>query len=136
MQNKKLPFLALILLAGCSSGGGAANTDTEAAAPAQQPAQALTNGSWRLSPGERVRVSLSAGVIYRAEVDGNGATLDLRPRLSGVQLPQIQELVGGTGVTGTRVYTIKPYADAEYEITTRGGDMSQPADVRLFRTSQ
>lgn len=131
MRNKTLPVLALVLLAGCSSGGGAANTEA-----ASTPAQPLTNANYRLSPGERVRVFLSAGVIYRAEVDGNGATLDLRPRLSGVQLPQIQELVGGTGVTGARVYTVKPYADAEYEITVRGGDMSQPADVRLFRTSQ
>lgn len=82
--------------------------------------------------GEPVRVFLAKDVTYRAEVQGTGIQLQLRTMLSSQQQPLIEPLLNGPSASGSTLYSIKPRVDAEYSITTIGGDATQPVRIHLY----
>lgn len=84
--------------------------------------------------GEPIRVFLAKGIKYRAEVQGTGLQLQLRPMESSVQAPQLQSLLGSrTGsASGETLYTILPRADAEYQFITVGGQAGRSVKLRLY----
>ena len=84
--------------------------------------------------GEPIRVFLAKGIKYRAEVQGSGLQLQLRPLLSSVQAPQLQSVLGGrtASASGETLYTILPRADAEYLFITIGGQMGSSVKLRVY----
>jgi hypothetical protein len=93
----------------------------------------VVDHTYSIASGEFIRVFLEGGATYRAELDGTGITLLVRPIDSSVQSPLVEQLVPGTSAGGSSLYTIKPRSDAEYEIRSQGGDPARPVTLHLTR---
>jgi hypothetical protein len=84
--------------------------------------------------GEPMRIYLAKGVRYRAEVQGTGFQLQLRPMLSSVQAPRIDPILDNRAgsASGEALYTIIPRADAEYQFITSGGQAGYAVKLRVY----
>lgn len=114
---------------GCSS---ASQQDTMATTAAPAAEQAVTH-TYTVASGEFVRIPLEGGATYRAELDGSGFRLQVRPVESGTQDPLVQELVPGLGASGTSIFSVKPRVDGVYEFRSLAGDPARPMTLRLTR---
>jgi hypothetical protein len=125
----RLPFLfltaALVVPAMARAQQDSARPKTPPAGP-----QVLDH-VFTLTAGERVRVFLAGGATYRAELDGAGIRLRLRPAQPGTQAPLVQPVVTGRSASGISLFTIRPRADGEYDFQTVGGDPGRPVRLRL-----
>ncbi|MEO8201089.1 MAG: hypothetical protein ABI679_11255 [Gemmatimonadota bacterium] len=109
---------------------------TEAGVTKNEPdsnRQDILDHSFTIPAGENIRVFLTGGSTYRAELTGSGIRLQLRPVDQSIQTPLVEELVPGTGAGGTSIFTIRPRQDGDYEIRTIGGDPGLPLTVRLTK---
>ncbi len=82
--------------------------------------------------GEPIRVFLAKGTVYRAEIEGTGIQLQLRPLMSSVQVPLIQPVLAGSSSSGSSLYSITPRADAEYEFKTIAGDAGRSVNLHVW----
>ncbi len=82
-------------------------------------------------PSEGVRVFLAGGVTYRAEFQGKGITLRIRPIGSTVQEPLILPILAGTGAGQTAMFSIKPRQDAIYQLDAVQGAANTPVNLTL-----
>ena len=80
-----------------------------------------------------MRVRLAGGVEYRAELNGTGIRIQLRPVQSGTPDPDIRDLLPGVSAGGTTVFTVRPRVDGEYEFRTLGGEPGHAVILRLTR---
>lgn len=122
-------LIPLGLALGCSS---SSQQDTMATTPAPVEEQSVTY-TYSIPSGEFVRVPLEGGATYRAELDGSGFRLQVRPVESGTQDPLVQELVPGVGASGTAIFSVKPRVDGVYEFRSLAGDPARPMTLRLTR---
>lgn len=121
---RSTPLIGLAVLVGCSSGGKADPTPAPASAPGVAAACPIPAGTAILatdftSAGERADLTLEAGCLYYAETDVGGITIQLRPRLSGTQLPYVGRLMSG-GVAGGSTWEIRATSAGEYQIWVTG----------------
>jgi hypothetical protein len=63
-----------------------------------------------------VRIFLTDGEVYRAELSSEDVTLQLRSRHSGMSLPRIYPISDSRSSSGSSVVEIYPDQDGEYEI--------------------
>lgn len=156
-KTLSLPSLtALILAAACSSQSTPTTTPGPAStAPgAAQPSPATTaqgnpagvaksehdstqpevlDHSFTITTGETIRIFLAGGSTYRAELNGSGIRLQLRPVDQSLQAPLVEEFLPGTGAGGSSTFTIRPRQDGEYELRTSGGDPGVPLTVHITK---
>lgn len=101
--------------------------------PAQRREAAIVlDHTFTSTIGEPIHVFLTKGVVYRAEIEGGGIQIQLKPLMASTQGPLIQPLLSGMGAAGSSTYVVTPRADAEYIFTTLGGDASRPVKVRVY----
>lgn len=105
----------------------------EAPPAAQQGPVRVLDYTFTNPRSEKLRVTLKAGVIYRAEVNSTSITLKLRPLRSGMQLPMVQQVMMGPSASGGRAFDISPSVDGDYEISTVGGDPAKPVTLTIFQ---
>ena len=130
MRSRTAQFLVTLVL--LSPGPAWAQQDSTY--PAPNPAQAETlDYTFTISQGEAVRAFLVGGATYRAELNGKGIRLRLRPVQPGTQAPLVEALVPGKSASGTSLFTIRPRADGEYEFRTVGGASSSSVSLHLTR---
>ena len=127
-MTNPLKFLALAAVAVAIPAAAHAQ-DTKNAAP-QTRADALVDHNFTV-PTEGIRVFLAGGVTYRAEFQGKGITLQIRPIGATVQEPLIQPWLAGTGAGQTAMYTIKPRQDAVYQLNAVQGAVNTPVNLTL-----
>lgn len=65
---------------------------------------------------EIVRLFLTDGQVYRAELSSEDVTLQLRSRFSGMRIPRIYPISDSKSPSGSSVVEIYPDQDGEYEI--------------------
>jgi hypothetical protein len=65
---------------------------------------------------EIVRIFLTDGQVYRAELSSEDVTLQLRSRFSGMRIPRIYPISDSRSPSGSSVVEIYPDQDGEYEI--------------------
>ena len=65
---------------------------------------------------EFVRVALTAGETYRAELDAGRAKLEILPRDVAAPRPVVREVLAGRDTSEVAIYDIEPRASGEYEI--------------------
>lgn len=131
------PLVLLTLLAACSSGGQSdtASTPAPAAPTGVAGTCPVSAGTTVLatefnSAGERAAITLDAGCLYYAETDVGGITLQLRPRLSGTQMPYIGSLMS-RGVTGGATWEIRATTTGEYQIWVTGAPSGRSVKVTV-----
>ena len=96
----------------------------------QQP-KPVVDETFTIPYGQFVRTFLAGGSTYRVEISGRGLQLRIAPVESGVQAPLVQELLSGAGASGTVLYTVRPRADALYEIRSTGGEAGRAVNVKV-----
>jgi hypothetical protein len=118
--------LALVALQlGCSRSSSSDETQQP------MPSGTVLDQTFSIPVGEFSRVFLAGGTTYRAELEGTGIRLQVRPIDPGMQAPRVNELLPGASAGGSTIYTVQPYADGEYEFRSIGGDPGKPVNVRL-----
>lgn len=83
---------------------------------------------------ELVRIFLTDGQVYRAELSSVDAMLQLRPRFSGRRIPRIYPISDSRSPSGSSVVEIYPDEDGEYEVRTvsmQGSRLS--TRLRIYR---
>jgi hypothetical protein len=80
---------------------------------------------------EPIRVFLANDMTCRAETQGPGIELQLKPLLGSTQLPLVERLTAGLSAAGGTIDEIKPRADGVDVFTTIGGDSQQPVNLRV-----
>ncbi len=78
------------------------------------------------------RIALEKGQVYRAEVSSPFAVITVRGLLPGVQRPRLVRVESVPRASGTSVFEIHPFADAEYEVRVFSRGRSG-ASVRVYR---
>lgn len=125
-------LLPLGAVLACSSSSSTPDQTGTGAGVAPEKDQTVTH-TYTVPSGEFVRVPLEGGATYRAELDGTGFRLEVRPVESGTQAPLVEELVPGVGASGSTLYTVKPRADGVYEFRSLAGDAGRPTTLRITR---
>jgi hypothetical protein len=120
------PFAAATLILGVPAVVQAQNHSGH-----QQQPKPLVDETFTIPHGQFVRVFLAGGSIYRVEIAGSGLQLRLTPVESGVQQPLVQELLSGQSASGSVLYTVRPRADAVYELRSVGGEAGRPVNVKV-----
>ena len=123
---------ALLIPLGLAVGCSSSSPQDTATTPAPVGDQEVTH-TYTVASGEFVRIPLEGGATYRAELDGSGFRLQVRPAESGTQSPLVEELVPGVGASGTSIFSVKPRVDGVYEFRSLAGDPARPMTLRLTR---
>jgi hypothetical protein len=95
------------------------------------PTKPVVDETFTIPQGQFVRAFLAGGSTYRVEISGRGIRLRIAPVESGVQDPMVQELLSGAGASGTVLYTVRPRADAVYEIRSTGAEAGRAVTVKV-----
>jgi hypothetical protein len=128
--------LAVVWLVVCLASPMAAQSDSAAARPASDNADALVlDHDFIAGIGEFVRVFLQGKQVYRADLSTPDVTIGIRSRVRGLQLPRVYPLVVDSYTpSGSSLVEIYPETDSEYElrpIDARGGGVA--TRLRLYR---
>jgi hypothetical protein len=106
------PALAVALLLVCLG----AHLHAQARSESADSADLLVLDHDFTTPGEIVRIFLTDGQVYRAELSSEDVTLHLRSRYSGMRIPRIYPISDSRSPSGSSVVEIYPDQDGEYEI--------------------
>ena len=130
------PVLGYITLAAAVIAVAPAAVHAQDSTKAEQRAAAqVLDYTFNAPINEPVRLFLAKGTTYQAEVQGKGLRLGFRPLLGSTQLPGGLLPTMGSRVgsaSGEMLYTITPRADAEYVITTVGGQPGSSVELRVY----
>jgi hypothetical protein len=111
----------LVGIAGCSGSPPRPAPNAAEASAASPNMNEIGEHTFTIPVGETVRAYLTGGTTYRAELDGSGVGLSMRPLVASTQPALIEKTLAGTSASGTELYTITPRASGEYEFYTTGG---------------
>jgi hypothetical protein len=124
------PALAAALLLMCPGTALSAQASPESA----DSADVLVLDHDFTAADEIVRIFLTDGQVYRAELSSEDVTLQLRSRFSGRRIPRIYPISDSRSPSGSSVVEIYPDEDGEYEIRPSSLQGSRIATrLRIFR---
>lgn len=133
------PQIGYIALAAAIVAAAPASAKAQDSTLAQKrEAATILDHTFNAPAGEPMKVFLAKGIKYRAEVQGQGIQLQLRPVESSVQSPQLQSVLGSrnSSASSEALYTILPRADAEYMFITVGGKAGMSVKLRVYSTQK